>query len=151
MVHLNANGGLSEGSVGLTEPHLRRLSVTMRALEDALFDIETALAERAERSMTIYEDDVPGSIHVLIREQLARLRREIGAVKEHYRLEPQIVSNRRLISVKLSLLSIDLTEATSRYMRGFGEVPADEQGPLDNRIMKLISILDELNAILTAV
>jgi hypothetical protein len=121
----------------------------MRALEEALLDIEGALAEPPVLAMTIYEDDVPRSVRVGIRDRIAQLRDEIRAVKERYALEPQIISNRRRISAKLTLLSIDLTEATSRYMRAYGEVTPDEQGPLDSQIIKLIDIVDELNTIVS--
>jgi hypothetical protein len=131
----------------MTESHLRRLGVTMRALEDALLDIEAAFDAPPEVTMTIYEDDVPHSALPAIRVRIDQLREEIGALKDRYALDPQIISNRRRISAKLSLLSIDLTEATSRYMRAYGEVPREEQGELDDRILKLIALVDELNGI----
>jgi hypothetical protein len=131
----------------MTESHLRRLSITMRALEDALLDMEAALAEPPVLAMTIYEDDVPHSVRAAIRERIGRLRDEIAVVKERYSLDPQIISNRHRILAKLSLLSIGLTEATSRYMRAYGEVPREEQSPLDDQVMKVIDIVDELMAI----
>jgi hypothetical protein len=131
----------------MTESHLRRLSITMRALEDALLDMEAALAEPPVLAMTIYEDDVPHSVRAAIRERIGRLRDEIAVVKERYSLDAQIISNRHRILAKLSLLSIGLTEATSRYMRAYGKVPREEQGPLDDQIMQLIDIVDELMAI----
>jgi hypothetical protein len=131
----------------MTESHLRRLSVTMRALEDALIDIETALDEPPDLTMTVYEDDVPRSVRPAMRERICRIRREIPVVKDRYGLDAQVISNRRRLATKLSLLSIDLMEATSKYMRAYGQIPHDEQGPLDNQIIKLIDIVDELNAI----
>ncbi|HZO80336.1 MAG TPA: hypothetical protein VFB33_01460 [Candidatus Binataceae bacterium] len=131
----------------MTESHLRRLSVTLRILEDALLDIEAGLADPPRLAMTIYEDDVPHALRAPIRERVRQLRDEILKVKERYALAPQVLSNRRRISTKLSLLSINLTEATARYMRAYGEVTPEEQGPLDTQVMKLIDIVDELNAV----
>lgn len=59
-----------------------------------------------------------------------------------------MVSNRRRLATKLSLLSIDLTEATSQYLRAYGEVPKDEQGTLDQQITKMVYVLNELNDLL---
>jgi uncharacterized protein involved in exopolysaccharide biosynthesis len=132
----------------MTESHLRRLAVTMRALEDALLEIEAAFDEPPETAMTTYENDVPHTALPAVRERIEQLREEIGGVKGRYGLDPQIISNRRRITAKLTLLSIDLTEATSSYMRAYGEVPREEQGELDDRILKLIAIVDDLNAII---
>lgn len=132
----------------MTESHLRRLAVTMRQLEDALLDIESALDEPIALAMTVYEDDVPHSVRAPIRERIGQLRDEICAMKQRYVLEEQIISNRRRISTKLTLLSIDLTEATSPYMRAYGEVPKEEQRPLDDAIVKLIAIVDGLNTLI---
>ena len=132
----------------MTESHLRRLSVTMRAVEEALLAVEAALAGPPYLVMTSYEDDIPHPMHPAIRELIQKLRREVQTVKDRYRLDPQTISNRRRLSAKLSLLSINLTEATSTYMRGFGEVPKHEQRPLDDRIDKMISLVDGLNGLI---
>jgi hypothetical protein len=131
----------------MTESHLRRLSIAMRALEDALFEMEAALAKPPVVAMTTYEDDVPHSVRAAIRERIGRLRDEIGVIKARYSLGPQIISNRRRIIAKLSTLSVGLTETTSRYMSAYGEVPREEQGPLDDQVVKLIDIVNELIAI----
>jgi hypothetical protein len=128
----------------MTESHLRRLSIAMRALEDTLLDMEAALAEPPALAMTIYEDDVPRSARAAIRERIGRLWDEIGVVKARYSLSPQIISNRRRILAKLSTVSVGLTEVTSRYMRAYGAVPREEQGSLDDQVVKLIDIVNEL-------
>jgi hypothetical protein len=53
----------------------------------------------------------------------------------------RLQSNRRRISAKLSLLSLDLTGVISRNTRAYGELPADEQGRLDDQIMKIIDLV----------
>ncbi len=119
----------------------------MRALEDALLDIETALHAQPDLAMTFYRDDIPHSARPAIRERIAKLREAIAAIKHRYGLDPQVISNRRRITTKLTLLSIDLTEATSRYMRAYGEVPREEQDELDTQITNLIAVVDDLNSI----
>jgi hypothetical protein len=132
----------------MTESHLRRLSVTMRGLEDALLDIEAALADPPNLIMTIYEDQVPHAVRAEIRERILQTREEIRVVRDRYGLDSQVVSNRRRISTKLVIQSIDLTEATSRYLRAYGEVPKDERRPLDDQIGKMISLVDGLNKLI---
>jgi len=133
----------------MTEAHLRRLSVTLRTLENALLDVEATLADPPVLAMTIYEDDVARGLRAPIRGRLRQLHDEILVMKRRYALAPQMVSNRRRISARLSLQSINLTEATSRHMRAYGEMTADEQGLLDDQVMKLIDLVEELNAIVS--
>ena len=68
---------------------------------------------------------------------------------KRYGLSPQVLSNRQRFITKLSILSIDLTEATFRYMRVFGEVPEEERQPLDDQIGKLITLVEKMKALLT--
>lgn len=117
----------------------------MRALEDALLAVEAALSDAPTRLMTAYDNDIPTSARPAIQEHMQQLREEIGVVKDRYGLESEVISNRRRISTKLTILSIDLTEATSRYLRAYGDVPKDEQGALDHQINKIISLVDEMN------
>jgi outer membrane protein TolC len=65
----------------MTESHLRRLSVTMPGLEDALLDIEAALADPPNLIMTIYEDEVPHAVRAEIRERVLQTREEIRVVR----------------------------------------------------------------------
>jgi hypothetical protein len=131
----------------MTESHLRRLAITIRALEEELREVEGALEPPPAMTMTVYRDDVPAAAHRPIRERIEQLRGQIGQVKERYALSPQVVSNRRRIGTKLSLLSVNLTEATSRYMRAYGELPKEEQAELDERMTKLIALVNDLNII----
>jgi hypothetical protein len=117
----------------------------MRALEDALVEVEAALAPAPDLLMTTYQDDVPASARPAIEEHVGRLREEIRAVKNSYGLGPQVISNRSRLSAKLSILSVDLVEATSRYMRAYGEIPQSEQAPLDDMIGAIIALVDSLN------
>jgi hypothetical protein len=118
-------------------------------LENALLDVESALADPPVLAMTIYEDDVAHGLRAPIRERIRQVHDEILVMKRRYALAPQMVSNRRRISARLSLQSINLTEATSRHMRAYGEMTADEQGLLDNQVMKLIDLVEQLNAIVS--
>ncbi len=120
----------------------------MRALEDALLEIEAALSGTANRVMTTYVDDVSYAARPAIGERIQQLREEICAVKDRYGLAAEVVSNRRRLTTKISLLSIDLTEATSEYLRAYGEVPKDEQATLDQQITKMVNVLNELNGLL---
>ena len=79
----------------MTGVHLRRLSVTMRAVEEALLAVETALAGPPYMVMTSYEDDIPHPMRPAIRELIQKLRREVQTVKDRYKLDPQTISNRR--------------------------------------------------------
>jgi len=134
----------------MTESQLRRLATTMRLLEDGLDEIATALMSPRERTMTVVQDDIPKSILPSMLELIAQLANQIQKMKFEYGLASQVFSNRKRFLAKLSSLSIDLTEATSRYMVGFGEVPEKERGPLDSRLSAMIALVEELATMLTA-
>jgi hypothetical protein len=121
----------------------------MMALEAGLAEIESALvSESAGPILTAVENDIRPEIHPEIRNLIARLKQEILAVKQTYSLAAAVISVRRRLNAKLSLLSIDLTEATSRHMRAYGEIPEAERAGLDQQIVKMRRMVDELNALI---
>lgn len=133
----------------MTESHLRRLSVTMRGLEEGLDEIESALApEPRNPVLTVTENDIPLESHPAIRHLIARLKDRIAVFKESYGLASEVVSVRRRFSTKLTFLSIDLTEATSRHLRAYGEVPKEERARLDDQISGMRAMVEELNQVI---
>lgn len=123
----------------------------MRALEDALLEIESALNPASKvpaRAMSEYQDDIPESAKDAIRKKLEEIRKEIGDARDCYGLYADAISNRRRLSTRLSILAIDLTECRPQYLRGYGEVPDEEQGPLDERMSRLEAMLSALNRLL---
>lgn len=133
----------------MTDSQLRRLAVTMRELEDGLAEVEAALKKAPNLTMTVFKDDVPSAANSAIRELIDTTRTQIRVVMKRYGLSPQVLSNRQRFITKLSILSIDLTKATSRFMRVFGEVPEEERQPLDDQIGKLITLVEKMKALLT--
>jgi hypothetical protein len=116
----------------------------MRGLEDGLDEVVTALTRRDERAMTVIEDDIPEEVRSSLLDTINQVSVEIRRVREGYGLAPQIVSNRRRFLAKLSSLSVDLIEATSRYLKAYGDVPEAESGPLDNQIGTMIALVEKL-------
>jgi hypothetical protein len=127
--------------------HIRRISIVLRAVEDATIEIEGVLEGRGgrQRLMTTFDDDIPDSVKPNVIGKLEQIRSGIQDLKNYYGLESDRISNRRRISTKLSILAIDLTECLSRYLRGYGEVPEEEQAPLDERVSRLEGLLNEVN------
>jgi hypothetical protein len=123
----------------------------MRALEDALLEIESALepAPKAPtRLMTIPEEDISESAKPAIRTKIEELRTEIRDAKNCYALSADSSSNRRRFSTMLSILAIDVTECRPKYMRGYGQVPQAEQSALDERMSRFEALMEELNRLL---
>jgi hypothetical protein len=116
----------------------------MRGLEDGLDEVVTALMRCDDRAMTVIEDDIPVEVRPSMLDTINKVSVEIRKVSESYGLAPQIVSNRRRFLAKLSSLSVDLIEATSKYMKAYGEVPEAESGPLDNQIGTMIALVEKL-------
>jgi hypothetical protein len=116
----------------------------MRGLEDGLDEVVTALTRRDERAMTVIEDDIPVEVRSSMLDTINQVSAEIRRVREGYGLAPQIVSNRRRFLAKLSSLSVDLIEATSKYLEAYGDVPEAERGPLDDQIGTMIALVEKL-------
>lgn len=128
--------------------HTLRLSIVIRAVEDAVIEIERALepaSKAPERVMTDYQNDLPESARFEMRRKLEEIHKEIQDAKDRYGLNVETVSNRRRFSTKLSILEIDLTECRPEYMRGYGEVPDEERETLDQGMLRLEALLSDLN------
>jgi hypothetical protein len=127
--------------------HIRRISIVMRALEDATIEIEGAFETRGDhtRLLTTLEDDIDDSVKPAIVDKLGQIRSGIRDLKSYYDLESIAVSSRRHISTKLAILGIDLTECLSRYLRGYGEVPEAERAALDERVSNLEGLVNEVS------
>jgi hypothetical protein len=120
----------------------------MRALEDAVVEIECALEPAAKaplRLMSTYEDDIPASARYAIQAKLAEIHAEIRDAKDSYDLSTDAISNRRRFSAKLSILAIDVTECRPEYLRAYGEVPDKEKTALSERMSRLESLVTHLN------
>ncbi len=134
--------------------HTLRLSIVMRAVEDAVIEIERALepaSKAPQRVMTDYQNDLPESARFEMRRKLEEIRKAIQDAKDCYDLNVETVSNRRRLSTKLSILAIDVTECRPEYMRGYGEVAHEEHEPLDQRMLQLEALLSDLNKLASQV
>lgn len=131
-------------------PHIRRLSIVMRALEDATIEIEGAFETRGRRTrlLTTLVDDIDDSVKPIIVGKMEQIRSEIEDLKSYYDLESITVSSRRHISTKLAILAIDLTECLSQYLRSYGEVPEAERALLDERISRLEALVNDIDRLL---
>ncbi len=141
-------GNDHDGSLSMNYSHTLRLSIVMRAVEDAVIEIERALepaSKAPRRVMTDYQNDLPESAKFAMRRKLEEIRAAIEDAKDCYNLSVETVSNRRRLSTKLSILEIDLTECRPEYMRGYGEVRDEEREPLDQRMLRLEALLSDLN------
>lgn len=126
----------------------------MRAVEDAVIEIESALepaSKAPQRVMTEYQNDLSESAKFAMRKKLEEIRTAIRGAKDRYDLNAQTVSNRRRLSTKLSILAIDVTECRAEYMRRYGEVPNEEREPLDQRMLRLEALLSDLNKLVSQV
>ncbi len=119
----------------------------MRALEDATVEIEDAckIHGRRTRLLIAFEDDIADSVKPIILGKLRQIKSEIQDLKTYYDLESITFSSRRHLSTKLVILTIDLTECLSQYLRSYGEVPEEERAPLDERVSRLEALVNEVS------
>lgn len=135
----------------MNHSHLNRLTVVMRFLDDAAAEVESAVNATAEgraRIMSTYEDVMPEAAKAPIKKKLGEIIDAIRDVKDYFGLYSQPISIRRRLSSTLLMLAIDLRECESQHLRGYGEVPNEEKGPLDERISRLEAMVNEIRALI---
>lgn len=128
--------------------HTQRLSTVMRAVEDAVIEIERALepaSQAPRRVMTEYHSELSETARRAMRKKVEEIRAAIQDAKDCYDLNFETVSNRRRLSTKLSVLAIDLTECRPEYMHGYRDVADDEREPLDQGMLRLEALISALN------
>jgi hypothetical protein len=131
--------------------HIRRISIVMRALEDAAIEIERALEPLGgtpARLMTTFNDEIADSVKPIVVGKLEQIRSGIQDLKSYYNLDSDTVSNRNRLSTKLAILAIDLTECRAQYLCAYGKVPEEEKGPLDDRISRLEVLVNDISGLI---
>jgi len=133
----------------LTKPHQNVLEIRMWSLERLLKRVKEVLADPPpDEWLTEYVEPLPeairGRLAALVGEAENKLRQLIGDLDLH----PTEVSISRLLLAHLTLGSNNLTEATSRYLRASGPVPAELAAYLDPRLEKLDRLLAEARGLI---
>lgn len=115
---------LPRTDVTLTESQRRHLAVFLELLEEALLDIERAAqgGPGPRRLLLMEVDDLPPRFAASIAPDLRELRERLRALVEHLGLEPRTRSRAGLIRAVAGKCLVDLADAGSRGLRGYGSL-----------------------------
>jgi hypothetical protein len=129
----------------------RRVSITLRGLEEDLFDIEARIsAEGRAGVLYVLENDIPPAARKALLERIALVRRGVRTAAGQFALEGETTGLRRRLIGELSLLGVSLEEIRTKRLRGYGEIAEGLQEALDPQLDALRDILYEMLGLLTA-
>lgn len=139
------------GRPALNESQRRRLLVSCQYVDRLLVDIETILAQAASPSpFGRYRDDLAPAQKTLLRDYLARIRRDLVAVLARHGLQPAgtPVGVAHAVRTTLGFVDIAIEELRPKYMRGYGAVPAELVPELEGLVEELQAVVHQLDATL---
>jgi len=118
----------------------RRLSMTCKYIDGLLSDIEHALhAPESESPFPHYVVDVTPAQARLIKDHIRRLRAQLYKALDwqHMKPGPPEIPVSQLVITNLGFVEIAVEELKPRYMRGYGAVPEDAIGGLNQVVDEL--------------
>lgn len=125
------------------ENHRRVISVLMRGTERACDGVVEWLDHRSTMLAEVRDDLAPGT-KAELRALAAELKGEVLAFSRQATLQKKQSSIRRSIAAIVSASLIDLQEAQSSGLRGYGPLGDRERNALDESIRRMIALLEEM-------
>lgn len=125
------------------ENHRRVISVLMRGTERACDALVEWLDYRSTMLAEVHDDLAPGT-KAELRALAAELKGEVLAFSRQASLQKKQSSIRRSIAAIVSASLIDLQEAQSSGLRGYGPLGERERNALDESIARMIALLEEM-------
>lgn len=133
----------------ISEAHKRGISITLTLLDETLCEVEQWANGREIQSVFYRERNTPsGSQPQQILSEVAQMRDVLRELQEKLGLEPRIEDVKAAIRGKCSGLWEHIVELKAKYLRRYGEVPAELEEYLDPQAERLIQgILHILDAL----
>jgi hypothetical protein len=127
----------------------RSLGITLGIVEDELKRLEWMLNRPAKDWLfSHFTDDLKPEERLLIGEKIRRMREELASLKNcfdlHYSSKDFLLSS--LVKAVSLYLAVQLENAKSNKLKGYGEIAPGLQESLDPKLEKIISFLDEMGA-----
>ncbi|HEX5386664.1 MAG TPA: hypothetical protein VFW66_08205 [Gemmatimonadales bacterium] len=134
-------------TVRLNESQRRHLAVFLEQLEEALGEIER-LADLPARPARLLEDvrDLNPQFGTAVRDRVLDLRERIGELADRLGLEPRVQSRQRRVAALVSRAIVDLEDAGSRGLAGYGEVDPGVAREIDPALAEMVSRLEAIAA-----
>jgi len=136
--------------MNLTDNQRRHVTVYLAQVEDAVDSLERLAADRtSERVLRIDRRDLPEDFGSASRNDLTQIRTGLAEMASFLHLEPLERSRAQEALGLLTIAIVQLEDAGSRGLRGYGEVDPDLPAVLDPALGRLRSLLARVAARLT--
>lgn len=131
--------------IQLSNNHNRSLSVTARAIEKTINEIELLLnGNHKTYTAEIIEPVYSKEKKETILKKLSKLKEVNDEMFETLKLRSQKLTEDRVVYSNLSYLWTILIDSKSDKLTRYGDVPADNAEIIDNYIDRLLNIIGEL-------
>jgi hypothetical protein len=129
----------------------RRVSTTIRLLEENLFDIEARVSSEG-RSGVLYtlNNNIPPAVKKALLDKIGIIRHGVRKIAGQFELEEETTWLRQRLVGELSLMGVSLEEIMARRLRGYGEIAEGLQEMLDPQLNALRAVLYEMLRLLAA-
>ena len=133
----------------LNEAQNRRVSVTLRSLEEDLHDMERLL-EGGDYIGIIHEmdNDIPARAKDALNRKISQVKYRIRALAERFDLERQQVSVSRQLFARLTYDWTTIEEIKTRHLRGYGTTAEGLKETLDPELDAIIGLIQEMERLL---
>lgn len=126
--------------MNITESQRRHLSVFLAQVEDTLFEVERlATTPPSRKLLRADRNDFPPGAAASVAPELASIRTDLEALIRTLDLEPLDGSRAREAQGLLAMAIVQLEDAGSRGLRGYGELDPDLVGVLGPALASLRS------------
>ena len=141
--------GDPDGAIRLNEPQRRHLAVFLQQLDRGLAEVEQlATAPPSRGILRVEQDDLPPDYAASIHADLRDLRARIHSLVHRLELQPSERSRRRRTLALLLTMIVQLEDAGSSGLRGYGPVDASVPAHLDPALAAMRSALQRMGAVL---
>jgi hypothetical protein len=130
--------------LALGESHRRVVSAVLRRVESTCDEVLEWL-ERSGGELRQLREDVAPSQSDALRKLVIQLRKELRCVQEEVIVDSSEQSRSRGIAASVSLTRIELEEVLTPGLRGYGELPPEQEAALDAKFNRLIDCLEAMS------
>jgi hypothetical protein len=129
----------------ISKYHKTRLSVSMRVLENTVYEMEELVRDsNGRKTMTETVNNLTQRERDMILKRIVEIKESINYIAEHLNLTRRKVEAKNLILGAMTVERVNLDEMKSKGLRVYGEVPDDLREFLDPQAEKMIALVDEI-------
>ena len=139
---------LSCGELMLNPSQKRFLLVTLGEVEDKLKRLKGLLQDNREEGLfSLIKDDIGQEEKILLNEKIDYLIRYLVYLKKLFKLGESEFVLRYIVKATSVYLSVQLEEAMSRRLKGYGEITIELEETLDPTLNEMKLVLRQMESI----